>query len=206
MMKHILALLALLVSCHTFAADMTALRQATHLVTVYSDEGDELGSGSGVMIAPTLMLTAAHVASSGSMTVGKTNAPAILVVAIDKELDLALVRVALGCPCVPVAETAPAVDSPVIVVGYPVYPSLHEQIVTRGEVQGVTDHRLTMTAPVAAGNSGGGVFVLERGQWRLAGILVELTASCMGFMCYPVYHLSRAVDTVTIQDFLRGHA
>lgn len=171
-------------------------RASVHLIEVNG------GTGSGVMVAPFLMLTAAHVAGDGqNITVGPKKLPAKLMHKDDKA-DIALLHVAIDCPCAPFAAP-PAADEPVVVIGYPVNQHVHIQIATEGLIQGIWENRLQLTAAAAGGNSGGGVFVLQNGQWRLAGILVEVMGWCVGFgNCYPAMHLSRAVDTQTMLDFL----
>jgi hypothetical protein len=162
------------------------------------------GNGSGVMIAPFLMLTAAHVVGDmKNLTVGPKKLPAKLLYK-DEANDIALLHVAIACPCAPLA-TPPAADVAVIVVGYPVNQQVGVQVVTEGLIQGVKGNRLAMTAPAAGGNSGGGVFVYQYGQWKLAGILVEVTGWCMGgFACFPMPHLSRAVSTEVMTRFLEA--
>lgn len=162
------------------------------------------GNGSGVMIEQFLMLTAAHVVGNGKdVTVGPRKLPAKLLY-IDRANDIALLHVAIACPCAPIA-TPPAVDDPVVIIGFPINQHVHVQMATEGLIQGRWDNRLTMSANAAGGNSGGGVFVYQEGQWKLAGILVEVAGWCMGgMMCFPVTHISRAVATETMTQFLRG--
>ena len=170
-------------------------RASVHLVNVRG------GNGSGVMVAPFLMLTAAHVVGDGKdITVGPKAYPAKLVHK-DEKNDIALLHVAIVCPCAPFA-LPPKQDDTVLVVGFPVNHNIGIQIATEGRIQGLKENRLQLSAQAVGGNSGGGVFVMQGGEWRLAGILVEVAGWCMGFACYPVPHLSRAVDTQTMTDFM----
>jgi S1-C subfamily serine protease len=170
-------------------------RASVHLVNVGG------GNGSGVMVAPFLMLTAAHVVGDGkNITVGPKQYPAKLIHK-DEKNDIALLHVAIVCPCAPFA-LPPKQDDTVLVVGYPVNHNIGIQIATEGRIQGLKENRLQLSAQAVGGNSGGGVFVMQGGEWRLAGILVEVAGWCMGFACYPVPHLSRAVDTQTMTDFM----
>lgn len=175
-------------------------RQATHMIS------NEFGSGSGVMIAPNLMLTAAHVAiHNNSMSPLQVNEKPVKIVLINEEIDIALIEVQQGCPCIDLGKSIPK-DSKVVIVGYPVGKHLAMQVVTEGRVQGVKleDKRLISTAPAAPGNSGGGTFAMIDGQWKLVGILVEIAALPSGiFGSIPVFHISRSVDIDTIKEFLK---
>ena len=185
------ALLLLLPAC----AQPEYPRDAVHLVEVNG------GNGSGVMIGKFLMLTAAHVVGDGKgLTVGPKKLPAKLI-AKDEKADIALLHVAVDCPCVELADVPPK-DAKVLVIGFPVNNVVPNQIVTLGEVQGFVDNKLQLSAPAVGGNSGGGVFVLQNGRWKLAGILIQVAPWCMGFACFPVPHLSRAVDTTTMRQFV----
>jgi len=191
-MRYLAATLLLLSAC---AQAPEYPRATVHLIEVNG------GNGSGVMVAPFLMLTAAHVVGDGTgITVGPKKLPAKLLKKDEKD-DIALLHVAVGCPCVPLADL-PVADQKAVVIGYPINNHIHMQIATTGDVQGVWENRLQITVPAAGGNSGGGVFVLQEGQWRLAGILVQVGMWCMDFACFPVPHLSRAVDTETVKEFL----
>jgi hypothetical protein len=170
-------------------------RGAVHIVNVTG------GNGSGVMIRKFLMLTAAHVVGDGAgITVGHKKLPAKLLHK-DEKADIALLHVAVDCPCVDLAEV-PAKDAKALLIGYPVNNHVHMQIATVGGIQGVLENRMQLTVPAVGGNSGGGVFVLQEGRWKLAGILVQIAGWCIDFACYPVPHLSIAVDTTTMRQFV----
>ena len=160
----------------------------------------DLGNGSGTLIAPNRMLTAAHVAVEGMELRVGPNKKIAKVIKIDLENDLALLDVKLACPCIPIsAGSQPKVDDPIILVGFPVNFIVQTQILTHGYVQGlVQGNRLQVTADAVGGNSGGGMFRQVEGKWEVAGVLVE--GVVMGFT--PVSYLSRVVDLVTVQSFL----
>ena len=167
------------------------------------------GSGSGVVIAPGYVLTAAHVAvEPGLMIAGHGKDTGVVAAAGQGTLDLALLaypKATASCPCAKLADNDAVVDEPVIVVGYPYGIA---QVVTRGESQGVrnikvpdetglsytAEHRLVITAPAAPGNSGGGVFAYRDGKWQLVGILTE--AASQG-------NLSLAIPVSDIKKFLK---
>lgn len=167
---------------------------------------DGRGSGSGIVIAPGVVLTAGHVAVHpglaidgqpvGGLPVGNTKA-------VDQDHDLGLLvypaNIA-GCPCAALADHEAEVDERVIVVGYPY--GISSPIVTEGRSQGVIslpdgEVRLIVTAPVAPGNSGGGVYVFRDGAWQLVGVLVAST---------PQGAVSIVIPLSEIKKFLAANA
>lgn len=145
---------------------------------------------SGVMIAPHRMLTAAHCVND-KLTVVSKNA----------EADVALIEVNEDCPCTVLAQSPAVIDEPLTVVGYPKNDFIRVQILTEGRAQGEAGEkekrRLRMTAPIASGNSGGGVFLYRNGRWELVGLEVAVYSECeaVGMMrqvCVPFAHLSFA--------------
>jgi S1-C subfamily serine protease len=176
----------------------------------------ETGVGSGVVLEPGIVLTAAHVAENEGLVssrkeglVGDILFLEDAIVRNNNQVDLALLwyREGVHCPCVKLAEYEAEVDEPVIVVGFP---SGIAQVVTEGKSQGVQQEirtyvsngffsmelflgkRLVLTAPVSGGNSGGGVFVKRNNEWQLVGILVE-----------GVANLAFAVPLETIKQFIK---
>lgn len=176
------------------------IRGATRLLEVPG-----LGNGSGVMIAPRRMLTAAHVAAIDSQYPLLLNGKRIKVLKIDEDLDIALLEVEEDCPCVPLVSKMPAQDSQIAVVGFPVYREGVPQFLTEGRVMGkdTTRPRITSAVLAAPGNSGGGLFIYNNDQWELAGIVVELSAIGSMFGVVPVFHVVHAVDPETIKKFLQ---
>lgn len=167
------------------------------------------GSGSGVVIAPGVVLTAGHVASHPGLNVlvappqgdkGKTKA-------VDQDHDLGLIEYPadiVTCPCAKLADHEAELDERVIVVGFPygIGATAGRSVVTEGRSQGVMllpdgDVKLIVTAPVAPGNSGGGVYVFRDGEWQLVGILVAST---------PQGAVSIVVPLSDIKAFLAANA
>ena len=181
------------------AKDFSQIRAATRLLEVPG-----LGNGSGVMIAPGRMLTAAHVASIDESFPLLLNGKRIKVLKIDESLDLALLAVEEDCPCVPLTSVSPSQDTSVAVVGFPVYREGMPQFLTEGRVMGMdtTRPRLTSAVLAAPGNSGGGLFVLKDDKWELVGIVVELSAIGSLFGVVPVFFVVHSVDTDSIKGFL----
>lgn len=184
---------------HGNQADLSYERAAVYII------GSEEGNGSGVMIAPHMMLTAAHVTAEEGLLVGPEALPYKLL-KTDKELDLSLIKVAIDCPCIPLAGVVPALDSEALIIGFPINAKVGAQYATKGTFQGLVGHRLKSSAPAIPGNSGGATLVFERGRWRLAGILIEGLANRSPFGVEPVPNYNNSVDVDTIKAFLRPEA
>ena len=148
-------------------------------------------SCSGVVIQPGVVLTASHcVRPDVPLTLTPGGPTAHVVANGDDRLDYAILRFpesAAMCPCAPIAAREAEREEAVYVVGFP--SGMAVQILTTGTSQGVQENprlpygrRLVTTAPVAGGNSGGGVFVLRDGEYRLVGVLVE----ALGTMSFAV--------------------
>lgn len=177
-MKHLLAAVALLIAgC---ASDFSTPRAQVK----YLD--GETGSCSGVVLTPTVMLTAKHCDSAGAMTV---NGKPVKVIARYADHDLMLLSGEFTCPCASPARALPAIDEEVIVVGFPFGAQVGTQFVTLGRYQGPFAREpgaFSVSAHASPGNSGGGVFVYRTGQWQLVGILVSGTGSRDGYINHVV--------------------
>jgi hypothetical protein len=156
-------------------------------VRLISNDG---GNGSVVVIAPNLVLTAAHVAVIPGLKVGGREAKTLRV---GENIDIAVMGVEIGCPCAEIAEKPAEVDEQVVVVGFPYHGMLEAQVVTVGRAQSIKNGHMILTAAALPGNSGGGVFVHRDGRWQLVGILVA---------GHPGGTLTIAVDLVSIRNFL----
>ena len=188
---------------HNFTASFptSQLRLATYKIT-----GDFGMSGSGVLISPGRLLTAAHVVAN--LQNGRVNGPdntryTYNILKTDIERDIAILDVYLDCPCRPVADNTPDVDSDVVVVGFPLSAF---KTVTFGLVQGTAVQpelkRLVtqISAPVIFGNSGGPVF----NKWgEVIGIVSMVSAAGDGFFGYAVPHIGWTVPVETIKDFIK---
>jgi S1-C subfamily serine protease len=154
------------------------------------------GQCSGVVVADGLMLTAAHCFDPELVSLDE-------VVKMDREKDLLLVKVPLGCPCAPLASTEPQVDDIMRVVGFPLARSV--QYVTEGRVQSPSvseaPHYMAISAPIVFGNSGGGAF---NARGELIGIVSAVAVYAAGFDGIPfiVPHMGLVVNSQTIKEFL----
>lgn len=207
MKKLLLGLLLSVVASNIGAGVSIYATPRAATLPIYSDLNADGAMCSGVMIAPNLMLTAAHCLGAGQLFVA--GSPARLIQKND-DTDAALLSVKAGCPCVEVADEDAQIDEPVIAVGFPMNNVVHQQVVTEGLSQGETllqgQRRLVMTSQVAPGNSGGGVFALrgnyKGGQrWELVGIVSALVIKCdFGMGCSLLPHLAFATTTDALQE------
>lgn len=176
------------------------LRAAVHKL----DIGEDLGTCSGTMIAPRHYLTAAHCIVEGQSL--KVDGRQATLLKKSEETDLALLDVAIDCPCVPVASERPGVDTPVVVIGYPLGIG---QYLTEGRIMPVLNvpdelaHLMGISAAVAPGNSGGPVFALVNGEYLVVGVVHAVgVASLGGFIPNLVPHLAIAISTEAVAAFL----
>ena len=120
------------------------------------------GSGSGFYIAPTMLVTAAHVVE-GCGAMAMVDGTPLDVVASDPTLDLAVLSGApdAGAWLKLSALEVPKLGETVTALGYPYYTSLDQGLtVTSGNVSALrgidgSSNRVMITAPVQPGNSGG---------------------------------------------------
>lgn len=145
--------------------------------------GHPEGAGSGVVIAPGVILTAKHVTSGAKQIqveqLGNTYTSTRIIETAGNDISL-IVAPGVACPCAHLSTFEGRIDDPVVAIGWPL--SLGVQILTHGHVQGVWqggdagEPRLVATTNIAPGNSGGGLFRFNdaNGRWELAGITVAV--------------------------------
>jgi S1-C subfamily serine protease len=168
-------------------------------------EGVEYSICSGVMVAPHIMVTAAHCAGDKLLVGGK---PAKVLKKNDAE-DVAVLEVAEVCPCAQIAHAPVQIDEQVVVVGFPMNDFVHGQILTEGRAQGEVESprgiRQRITAPIAPGNSGGGVFVNRLGRWELVGLASAVVQRCDDIgMCSLITHLAFATTLDSLKHILKA--
>lgn len=210
-MKTLLSILATVVAlsgCSTIpnVDEFSQLRHATYQLT------NQEGSCSAVAIAPNLALTAAHCDGTDMRLEGK----GAVKVKKNEVADLMLLFVdGLPCPCVPVAEVEPLLDTKVITVGFPM--SIGE-VLTEGrvggpvglpeespeEVKAIYEHLYLITSPVLFGNSGGPVFARENGQWKVVGIVSRVVIVPVGYGGSIAYHLGMAIKPAVLKEFVNA--
>lgn len=216
MIKYLAATVFAFVCTLAASAEFSIIRSYVHPVLIGKDTSvsgvkNILSSGSGIAVAPGYVLTAAHVVPQaiGSTLYLKTDTlHTAKVVKIDRERDLALLSTKVACPCTPIAKKVPSVDDEVYTVGFPLYLLYGTQVVTSGHVQGTYQGDTVSTTHTAPGGSGGGMYVKEDGEYRLAGIAIAIASTPIG---PRALHLDQeqnwlmfSVPMPAIRDFLKG--
>jgi S1-C subfamily serine protease len=126
--------------------------------------GQMLGSGSGVLIGPDLIVTNAHVVEDGkTFEVGRAR-DAATVLAVDVHHDLALLRCQTAGTPLPLRIGAPLwLGEDIMAAGFPLIDVLGADLkVTTGNVSGLTGSggdvaRFQFSAPIGSGSSGGAI-------------------------------------------------
>jgi len=193
-LKGFLALIALSIAylgtgVYLESQSFTKPRQYVQLIT------DGQGTGSIIVIAPGLALTAAHVAQFENL---KVNGEPIKVLKIDHNVDLALIQAKVDCPCAPIG-VQPQIGDELVAVGFS---NGEMEFATKGQVQGWADGKIYSNTAIVFGNSGGGLFAFQDLQWKLVGVTVQVSGTNAGFMSIPVFHMVRSVDINLIKDFI----
>ena len=126
--------------------------------------GQALASGSGVIVAPGLIVTNAHVIEDGgSFRLGRTR-QTLSPVAVDVMHDLALLKGEVPGKPLPLRITAPLwLGESIMAAGYPLMDVLGADLkVTTGNISGLNGgsgdvSRFQFTAPIGSGSSGGAI-------------------------------------------------
>ncbi|MEO7688290.1 MAG: serine protease [Sphingomonas sp.] len=126
--------------------------------------GTPLGSGSGILIAPGIIVTNAHVIEDGSsFQVGRGHTP-LTPIAVDPMHDLALLRGEVEGVPLPLRFSSPIwLGEAIMAAGFPLKDLLGADLkVSTGNVSGMTGShgdvaRFQFTAPIGSGSSGGAV-------------------------------------------------
>jgi S1-C subfamily serine protease len=126
--------------------------------------GQLLGSGSGVMIAPDLIVTNAHVIEDGQrFEIGPARDVAVTL-AVDFQHDLALLRCHTHGAPLPIRIGSPLfLGEDIMAAGFPLIDVLGADLkVTTGNVSGLTGgggdvSRFQFSAPIGSGSSGGAI-------------------------------------------------
>lgn len=141
--------------------------------------GEALASGSGVIVAPGLVVTNAHVIEDGNrFYLGRTR-QALLPVAVDVMHDLALLKGEVGGTPLPLRVGLPLwLGEGIMAAGYPLMDVLGADLkVTTGNISGLSGgtgdiSRFQFTAPIGSGSSGGAII-------DEAGNLVGITSASL---------------------------
>jgi serine protease Do len=126
--------------------------------------GTSLGSGSGVLVAPGIVVTNAHVIEGGSdFKIGRGGQP-LSMIAVDPMHDLAILQGDVDGTPLPMRNTAAIwLGESVLAAGYPLMDLLGADLkVSTGNVSGLKGWegdvaRFQFTAPIGSGSSGGAI-------------------------------------------------
>lgn len=192
----------------TCGAQNHSIPRATVYPVMISGENNTIGSGSAVLITDDYFLTSAHLQGTQGrllLTINTRAGPKqAVIVKRDPEKDLMLLKAEAKCPCATLSPIAPAVDDPVVVIGYPLGGFVKVQYATQGHVQGFSEGKMFTSAPTAPGGSGGGAFVNNNGRWLLAGTTMAIASTNGPFGGNQVQWISMFVPIDEIKKFLEG--
>lgn len=174
--KFFLLFLLVTFSFNAYSADYSQIRNLViPLLSASLDQKFVYGNGSGVVLAPGYVITAAHVVPEDGKILlwfPKDSPPVQMrVVKIDRELDLALLYGDINCPCAEILTDGLSVDDDVIGVGFPMFTTYGLQIVSPGLVQAIGGNVIATTNTSAPGASGGGIFIKTPTGFKLVGLI-----------------------------------
>ncbi|QDK35784.1 hypothetical protein DM450_23955 (plasmid) [Sphingomonas sp. IC081] len=129
-----------------------------------AEPGQVIGTGSGIIVAPDLIITNAHVIEDGeSFRQGRTQ-NLLRPVAVDPKHDLALLEGSTNGQPLPMRIGAPIwLGESVMAAGFPLMDVLGADLkVTTGNISGLAGNhgdisRFQFTAPIGSGSSGGAI-------------------------------------------------
>ena len=126
--------------------------------------GTQLGSGSGVLVAPGIVVTNAHVIEGGNSFKLGRGGNALTMIAVDPLHDLAILQGNIDGTPLPMRNTAAIwLGESVLAAGYPLMDLLGADLkVSTGNVSGLKGWegdvaRFQFTAPIGSGSSGGAI-------------------------------------------------
>jgi len=179
-----------------------------HTVQIHALCGDGVSLGTGVLVSPTLVVTAKHVGGEGCITTVENDLGTALVLGrVDSSShDLAKLTLSTAYKIAPVGFRRPRLGAPLFSVSYP------EDRMTKKVKRAVTDgivaafygkKYVRVTSPISPGSSGGGI-------WSPDGALLGLTVASFGFYNnagkytpYEGYYF--VVSSEHLVTFLRSH-
>ncbi len=166
-------------------------------------------TGSGVIIGPKYILTAAHVITEkGKPLIFRYTSPGhepvqLTVVKVDEERDLALLTGDIDCPCALFSAARPDIDQIVYSVGFPLFFSYELQILTIGNFQGTTHNYFATTNTNAPGSSGGAIFIKSHGSFKLIGIIDAIGLNTTNGVKQLQTWITFSVTNDSILEFLK---
>lgn len=160
--------------------------------------------GSGVVVRPGIVLTAAHLTIDGVEEGMVGNWEVAEVLYLDIELDLMVLSVpGIECPCATLASADPFFLEELLAIGYPM--GFGILVVTEGRMQGTLENGLYLTtAPITMGVSGGGAFN-EKGELAgiVLGVTVHLAVGPGMAMMYPLFAETNYLSQIASLDHVK---
>ncbi|HFC53531.1 MAG TPA: serine protease [Gammaproteobacteria bacterium] len=200
---HILILLLGSWGWHTgYAAQQCATPDSTVLSSIVRIAGDDGSAGSGVVIAPNRVLTAAHVlneAKTAYVGYNETFKEARMLL-IDDENDLALLEVPTDdLPSLQPGTRDLRANDRVWAVGYP---RAGDLTMTPGVLERDDGSTLHTSAEIDSGDSGGGLIGCQEGHHILAGMLRGYGAIKQDGEYIKIANYSASVAARNISEFI----
>lgn len=171
---------------------------------VLIEAGDSIGSG--IVISPYQILTAAHVVNDTDHVIVKLGDNQLVpatVISRQKQFDLALIQTT-RLPIEPIhfASEKRQKHEWVWAMGYPMGQA---QISASGRYKGTWLNSVYTSASVNFGQSGGGLIACEKGEHVLAGMVRAFAATRVDGKLIRRNDLSVATDINKIRDFLASN-
>jgi S1-C subfamily serine protease len=209
--KIVLALL-IIVTCNAFGSEYSQMRNVVIPILVTDtnppNKREVIVTGSGVVFAPRYIITAAHVIPKDNKFllfryIDKNTEPMQLkVVKIDRAADLALLTGNFNCPCATFSSTEPIIDQSVYAVSFPMFSNFRLQILSLGNMQGISNTFFATTTISAPGSSGGGLFIKENDVFKWVGVIDAVGRYNDGDYEQLQTWITFSVPNTTIKNFL----
>ncbi len=185
------------------AEELCTTPDSTVLSAIVRIAGDDGSTGSGVVIAPDRVLTAAHVLSETNTAYigynGEFREARMLL--IDEENDLALLDAPTGSlPPLRIGTRDMQIDDKVWAIGYPRAGAL---TMTPGRLESDDGNTLHTSAEIDSGDSGGGLIGCQQGSHVLAGMLRGFGAVKRDDGYVKIANYSASVAARNISEFIQ---
>ena len=169
------------------------------ILSVATDDGSY---ASGIVIAPNRVLTAAHAVKGADQAFVRIDHAfrRAELISVDQDKDLAIMRVDTGdLDPIRLSQRDPYVNEPVWAIGFP-----HARFKTTsaGIFQNKLDGVFHTSAPIDAGESGGGLLACDQGRFVLAGMLRGYGAYLDGDKYIKIENHSVSVTAKDIKRFI----
>lgn len=172
------------------------------LASILPVAGDDGSYASGIVIAQNRVLTAAHavIDSERAFVRIKGGFQVAQILSIDHQKDLAVLKVNTGdLRPITLSMRDPYKNEPVWAIGFP---KARQKTTSAGIFQNKQQGALHTSAPIEAGESGGGLIACDRNGFVLAGMLRGYGAYMRGDTYVRIANHSVSVAASDIQNFV----